>query len=169
MRVTARIVRRDFTPVKSDEVSVRVFRGAAEVLRRKLRYVGDSPGLYTASLGTLAPGTYRVELDAPVAEPILAADNMESVWTEVSVVPADRTEQVELSVNRGLMGALAGQSGGVVTSPARAHRVREAFGEGIEIRREGRDYSIWDSWPLLMLIVTIAAAEWIVRKRAGLP
>jgi len=169
VRVTARIVRRDFTPVRSDEVAVRVFKGPDEALRRKLEYVPDSPGLYTASLGTLAPGTYRVELDAPVAEPILAADNMEKVWTEVSVAPADRTEQVELSSDRGLMGAIAGQSGGMVTEPARAHRVREAFGGGTEVRREGRDYSIWDSWPLLVLIVTIAAAEWIIRKRAGLP
>jgi len=168
--VTVKIVREDFSPVKSDEVAVNVFADGKKerVLRKKLTYVPDSPGIYTADLGMLPSGSYRAELDAPVAKDLLARDNVEKIAASFSVDPSAPAEQIELSANRGLLNRLATLTGGMMTEPSQAHELLEIFGKNKRVSRQPRQYPLWDCWPLLVLIVLIAAAEWIVRKKVGL-
>ena len=167
--VRAKIVREDFTPVQTDQVAVNVFQNDKLVLRKKLEYVGDSPGVYTANLGDLPSGGYRVELDAPVAKSLLARDNIDKVGTGFSVDPAAApVEQIELSANRGLLGRLAELTGGVVVDPPQADDIDAVLDNGQQIERQRKQYVLWDSWPLLVLMVLIATGEWLVRKKVGL-
>ncbi len=168
VRVRARIAKKDFTPVVSEDVAVSVFSGDQVVLRRRMQYVENSPGMYSVDLGALAPGTYRVELDAPAAQPILIQDNVQKVATEFTVEPSMPAEQAELAPDRGLLGRLAGLTGGVVADPARADRVLASLGKPTEIEIEHHEYVIWDSWPMLVLIVLLATGEWLLRKKVGL-
>jgi len=168
VRVRAKIVQVDLAPVVSENVAVKVFAGDRLVLRRKLEYRPDSPGLYEAELPAFASGTYRVELEAPEAEPILAADKVKKVVAEFSVDPVSSAEELELSADRGLLRRLANLTGGVVVEPHQAHEVTAALGPKSLIRRERREYRLWDSWPLLVLVVLVAAVEWTLRKRVGL-
>ena len=49
-----------------------------------------------------------------------------------------------------------------------AASVLDVLGTNRKVDREHREYVIWHSWPLLVLMVMIAAVEWILRKKAGL-
>jgi len=128
--------------------------------------------MYSSEIGELPTGTYRVELDSPDASAVLAADktaNVQKVWTEFSVDPYTPAEQVQLDADRGLPSRLASLTGGVVVEPAQAQEVQSALGPGTQVLRERQQYVIWDSWPLLVLIVLLATVEWLTRKKVGLP
>jgi len=169
VRVRARLAREDFTPLLGrDDVAVNVFAGPEKVMHQVLTYVPNSPGLYEASLGPLPSGTYRVELDAPAARPILRRQNAETVTTEFSVDPATPAEQVELAPDRGLLSRLAALTGGTVADPAHANRVLDHLGPATEVEVERREYVLWDSLPMLLVIVAVATAEWLLRKKVGL-
>jgi hypothetical protein len=168
IRVRVKIVRADFSPVVSDEVAVNVFADDKRVLRRKLEFVPDSPGIYTADLGELPSGSYRAELDAPVAKPLLERDNVEKVATLFSVDPAAPAEQIELAADRGLLNRLATLSGGIMTEPSQAHELLGALGEEKRVDPRPRQFLLWNSWPLLILIVLVATGEWLLRKKVGL-
>jgi len=168
--VRAKIVQEDFSPLRSDEVRVNVFneKDGSLVLWRKLEFVPDSPGVYIGELTELPSGSFRVELDAPAAKPLLARDNVDKVATVFSIDPAAPTEQIELAADRGLLGRLATLSGGRLVDPPQAAAVMDVLGTDSVVEREHRDYFIWNSWPLLVLMVLVAAVEWILRKKAGL-
>lgn len=168
IRVRVKIVRPDFSPVVSEEVAVNVFAEDKRVLRKKLEFVKDSPGIYTADLGELPSGSYRAELDAPVAKPLLERDNVDKVATLFSVDPAAPAEQIELAADRGLLNRLATLSGGIMVEPYEAHELLDVLGEQERVDPTPRQYPLWNSWPLLILIVLIATGEWLLRKRVGL-
>jgi len=168
VRVRAKIVREDLSPLISDEVAVKVLDGDKLVLRKKLQYVRDSAGMYEADLGVLPSATYQAELDAPVARRLLARDNKEKVTTEFSVDPATSIEQIELTPDRGLLGRLAGLTGGRVSDPPEARRLLAALGESELVLSQRRQVEIWNSWPLLVMMVLLVTGEWLLRKKEGL-
>ena len=88
--------------------------------------------------------------------------------TEFSVDPSAPIEQVELSAETGLPSRLASLSRGVVVAPHEAHRLFDVLKKPKPTETQRRQYSLWDSWPLLILMVLIATAEWLLRKKAGL-
>ena len=171
VRVRAEIVDQDFKPLTSDEVAVKVFGGKDRedlLLRRKLQYVKGSAGVYEADLGVLPGGAYRVVLDAPVAEPVLAHDQVDLVSAEFSVDPTATVELAELAPDRGLLGRLATLTRGVMVEPPNAREVLAGLGPGSVRVSERREFVLWDSWPLLVLMVLVATAEWVLRKKVGL-
>ncbi|MFW6108282.1 MAG: hypothetical protein ACOC8D_00570 [bacterium] len=169
VQVRAKLVQPDYTPVTDAEATALIYRGDKLVLRKKLDYVPNSLGIYSATLGQLPGGTYRYELEAPAAEKLLAAEGVDKVSTEFFVESAIPVEQVELAADRGLLEGLARLTGGRVAEPHRAEDALAALGQGVLKHRERRQWALWDSWPLLVLIVVLAGAEWFLRKRVRLP
>ncbi|HUT34588.1 MAG TPA: hypothetical protein VNE39_13960 [Planctomycetota bacterium] len=168
VRVRAKITQADFTPVESDDVAAVVYLADKPVLRRKMDYVKNSLGLYSADLGKLDGGTYRVELEAPAAKSILASEGADKVATEFFVEPAVPQEQVELAANRGLLERIATLTNGQVADPAHAAEALAALGSPTLVLPDRRQWSLWNSWPLLVLIVALGGTEWFLRKRARL-
>jgi len=168
INVRAKIVEPDYTPVISKEVAVNVTCAGQRVLRKKLKYVSGSPGIYTGELGKLPSGAYRVELDAPAAADVLAAEDVEKVVSVFSVDPAAPIEQAELSGDRGLAGRLAQITGGVVADPHSADRVISVLPPGRLVNHQRRQFVIWNCWPLLVMIIAVATTEWLLRKKVGL-
>jgi hypothetical protein len=164
----AKIQHPDFSPLVANDVAVKVFSGKQLVLRKNLAYTADSPGMYWAELGELPSGTYRLELSAPSAKPMLDQEKVEGVATEFSVDPSTPIEQVELSADRGLLGQIAASSGGVVAELYEAPRVLGALGPGTLVTHEVRQYTLWDCWWFLTIIISLVTAEWLLRKKVGL-
>jgi len=164
----AKIQKQDFSPLVANDVAVKVFSGKQLVLRKNLAYAADSPGLYWAELGELPSGTYRLELSAPSAKPMLDQDKVETVATEFSVDPSTPAEQVELSADRALLGQIASSTGGIVAELYEAPRVLGALGPGTLATHEVRQYTLWDCWWLLTIIISLVTAEWLLRKKVGL-
>ncbi len=168
VRVRARLTQPDLSPVRSDDITAVVYPAAGAPLRQKMEYVANSLGLYSADFGTLEGGTYRVELDGPAVKSLLAAEGAEKVSAEFFVEPAIPQEQVELSANRGLLERVASLTGGAVADPAHPADALAALREPTFTIPDHREWSLWNTWPLLVLIVALAGIEWFIRKRARL-
>ena len=97
VRIQAKLANKDYTPIVSEDVAVKIFAGGEQKLRKPLQYVANSAGMYEADLGDLPSGTYRAELDAPAAQPVLAQDSVTTVSVEFSVDPATPAEQAEIT------------------------------------------------------------------------
>ena len=167
--VRAKLLREDFTPLVSEQVAVRVWSGAKPLTRVPMRYVPDSPGLYTATLEELPAGVYRLELEAPEASDLLAWDGAAKVTMDISVDPGAATEEIELAVNRDLLGRLASLSHqGRVAPVYHARDVLQTLRPPTWEKPGRWQYALWDSWPLLVLFCLLATTEWVLRKRAGL-
>jgi len=72
-----------------------------------------------------------------------------------------------LSADRSVVSSLSADRGDVV-DPAGSYGFIPMFREPTFERVKKMDYSIWDCWPLLGLIVVVATCEWVIRKKAGL-
>ncbi len=170
VKVMAKVVNETFAPIEGAEAVVRVFCGEDNTLRltRTLDPIADSAGRFEAHLGDLPSGAYRVELDVPEAKALLAADDVDTVSAEFTVDPVRSGEMVELAPDRGMLAALAGLSGGVVVDPSRAGDVLASFGPGSRREVDRHEFVIWDSWPLFVVMVLMATAEWLLRKKVGL-
>jgi hypothetical protein len=153
----------------TNEAAVTVRRDGVLVLRRKLEYIGDLPGMYSAELGELPSGSYTVELEGPEVRAALAADGLDGLSTSFSVDPAASTEVVELSADATLPGTIAEMTGGVAVPAWKAAEIPAVLRPAEFTVEERADYDLWSSWPLLAALLGLATAEWILRKRVGLP
>jgi len=169
IEVRAKLLRQDYSPVHTDDVFINVYRDKDLVLRRKLEAQPDSPGIYSTDLSGLPVGPYRVELDSPtVTRDLLPRDNLSRVESTFSVDRALSQEEAELTADRGLLGQLATLSGGLVAEPLQAGEIADLLGSRKIVEPERREFRLWNSWPLLVLVVLVAAAEWLLRKKEGL-
>jgi hypothetical protein len=170
IQARAKLVRNDFSPVTDADAMAAVYAGETLVTRKRLDYVPHSLGIYSADLGELPGGTYRLELEGKQVDDLLAAEGgADSVSTDFFVESAVPAEQVELTADRGLLEQLASLTGGIVVDPPRAADVLDALGSPIVTHRERSQWSLWDTWPLIVLAVLLAGTEWFLRKRARLP
>ena len=171
--IQAQIRGADFAPIRDEDAFVTVYDEAnRQVLRTRLAYVADSAGRYRAELPPLESGLYKVELDSPQARAILAADpawQADAVRTELAVMSASPVEQIALAAEPATVGRVAALTGGRVVAPDEAGELAGLLGRPSEVHYETGDYRIWDSWPLLAAFLILAGAEWLIRKKAGLP
>ena len=169
VRVRARLTREDHAPVVGDDVRVNVYDGTQLVLQRKLDYVPNSAGIYEATLDALSAGRqYRIELGGDEVAKLLTGEAVKRVETQIMVTERRSAELLELSADRSVLDRLARLSGGVVAEPREAGGLPERFGSGTEEITERRPYLIWNSWPLLIIMVLIVTVEWVFRKKVGL-
>jgi hypothetical protein len=169
IKIRARLMRRDYAPMNDARAAVNVFNGDRRILRKALQYVPDSAGVYATGLGTLPVGDYRVELDSSDAEDILKDDNLNTVSCRFSVTAAFPFELAELAADRGLLTRIASLTGGKVVEPAQLNEMTDEFGPPTVTIRERRQYDLWNSWWLFAMLIAMAGAEWLIRKKVSLP
>ncbi len=153
--------------------ALRVIRrkGPAEeaVVTIPLSRIDGRPRDLEAKLRDLPPGEYAVELVIPeLGEQSLdAAGKPLRAGVRVSV-PESR-EWADLSPNRALLDEIAKQSGGRVFEAADAAHVAEAIEAQTATRTVRAETKLWQSWPVLAVLLTLLSLEWIARKWAALP
>ncbi len=170
VRVRARLLDAGDSPLVTDRVGVNLFdEDGKSVLRTGLHPLTGSPGTYAAEFEPPPGGVYRLELDAPAVQERLEAEGVEKVAMDISVDPAADREQIELKPDFSLARRMAEASGGVAVGAHLAERVTDVLGEPEIVRVQRRDYSLWDSWPALIIVIGVATAEWLIRKKEHLP
>jgi len=174
--LAAKILDMDFDPLNekdSRQVEAKIFKDDKQVRQAKLTPVSGPLGRFEADLGELGikygEGDYRAELHSPAVKAILSAEGKQNV-VSVRFRVADKVpdEQKYLACDPAVPQELARASNGSVTAPHELPALADAFGAGVQTQVEHRQYTVWDSWVVLMLIVAAATAEWILRKRVGL-
>ena len=73
-----------------------------------------------------------------------------------------------MSADRAALENLAALTGGLATGPFDAVRVLERLGPPSEVQTTPVRIILWNTWPLLGLLVVLLTSEWVVRKRRGL-
>jgi len=172
--VKARLVDEKGDEVQSDKVTAAVYFEDRLITTKRMNYVPDSVGRYEATLGSMPfSGAFRIELTGKLVQALLENESTEKVSTEVVVGDAERTSELfELAASREIPLRLASLSqGGIkgaVFYPEDADDVTQRFGPPTKPYTESQDYSLWDSWWLLVLCVVVVSSEWTLRKKVGL-
>lgn len=172
IKISARLLQADYSSLMSSDVAVTVHReGREDALQRvSLQHVTGSAGMYAGHLAPMPSGQYVIRLHCPQAQEMLASrGEQDSVELPIVVEDTVSQELVELSSDPGVMSMLASQTGGVVVGPSQAREVLSALGEKELKHVERRQWTLWDSWGLLALFAGAASAEWLARKKVGLP
>jgi len=168
VRVTVRLLGRDYQPLAKGQVSLVVKRGAdpnkAEKVQATKLEVGED-GTQVVELGggdgRLGPGVYRVEGHATIAGRQVDASDIFLVrenGTELDRPVGDKStlEAIAQATGGRALGAIDELPRGLAFDPPRIVRVD---------RRT--DVELWSRPGLLILVVGLLGLEWLLRQRSG--
>ena len=169
--VKAKITDAQLEPIIDPEAQLKVYQGERLVTTKQLQADPESGGMYQLQLNQL-PGTgpFRLVLDSPQAAEVLAAAGEEAVETAITVLSpqVNAKELLEPTADREALAHLTHLSGGNVVEADQAAAVLDFFGTGTRRYTEQTRQTLWDTWPLLAVMVLLLTAEWVIRKRGGL-
>lgn len=171
IRITAKILGREREPFTGTGVSVALYRGAQRLQHRPLTYQPGSNGMFEGELAPLAvEGNYRLVLEGEPAQKAAQLSGLDSVETELRVVTThDSLELSELTADPDFLASTASLTRGSLAPLSNPHAVLPAFGAPKETLQERHDYHLWDTFPLLLLFLSLLTLEWLLRRGAGLP
>lgn len=128
-----------------------------------LRASSIEPRLFEGIAPALAPGLYAVTLDVP-EKPGMPTDA-----AALEIAGETSPERVELAASREAVEHLAGTTGGKVYSEGEALQLPKAIESRTQPRTRVEATPLWDRPISLIVFFALLAAEWALRKRAGLP
>lgn len=155
VRIMTRLRDGDLNPIIDQNPVAEVTHESGEVIQVPLKFRENSNGLYESLAGPFRkPGTYEVKVN-------------DEVITNFRVVGArSAVELSETTLNQALLDSIAKTSGGRVFDGEGA--LADLFLRGDETRSELRETSLWDIWPVFLLLALCLTAEWVIRRRGGL-
>ena len=164
IRVTVRLLGRDYQPLAGGDVQVAVKRGAdpahAEQVQHSTIKVGED-GTAVYELGGLSPGVYRVEGHAQIAGRAVDA-------TDIFLVRENGTELDRPVGDRATLEAIASATGGRALGTIDELPSDLAFDPPRIVRVDRRtDVELWSRPGLLILVVGLLGLEWLLRQRSG--
>lgn len=161
VRLRARFVDERAAPPSDDGVTLVLERDGGG--RRNVTLARDATdrGLFTASVGQLAEGKYRVGL----LRPALEAPPAPAAFT----ITAPPGEQARLAMDGTDLRAAAKRSDGRFYTLRDVGTLLDDLPPGRQVRIESLPAEpLWNRWPLAALFVVLLTAEWILRKRLGM-
>jgi len=155
VQIMTRLRDGDLNPIVDANLIAEVTHESGEVTQVPLKYRENSNGIHESLAGPFRePGLYEVKV-------------RDEVITSFRVVGArSAIELSETTLNQPLLDSIAKMSGGRVFEGEGA--LADLFLKGDETRTELRETSLWDIWPVLLLLAILLTAEWVIRRRGGL-
>lgn len=155
VQIMTRLRDGDLNPIVDQNLIAEVTHESGEVTQVPLKYRENSNGIHESLAGPFRePGLYEVKV-------------RDEVITSFRVVGArSAIELSETTLNQPLLDSIAKMSGGRVFEGEGA--LADLFLKGDETRTELRETSLWDIWPVLLLLAILLTAEWVIRRRGGL-
>ncbi len=124
-------------------------------------------GIATGSVrNTSQPGDYSIRATASSPE-----GNSQMKTATARFLVFDQNLELDNPVaDPTLLGSIAGLTGGTSVPPEMLPNLLEELAEKAEMLTEKREtkLTLYDSWPMLILLCFVLASEWFVRKRVGL-
>lgn len=169
VRVTARLLGRDYQPTPGGTVSLVVKRGAdparaEQIATAKLTVGDDGTAVYELARGdgaTVVPGVYRIEARAKIAgREVEAAD--------IFLVREGGSELDRPVGDPGMLEAIATATNGTALGAVSALPSGLAFDQPRVVRVDRRtDIELWSRPGLLLLVIGLLGLEWLLRQRSG--
>lgn len=129
----------------------------------QLQPVPDSGGLYRGILQNIGAGVHsiKVKVESPDFEGV--EENLQVIAREVT-----GQEGVELSRDSGRLAAMANAGAGRSLDILDAPQLFKDLSGQSKQRAIEKSYELWSSYPALLLVVALLAAEWLLRKKMGM-
>jgi hypothetical protein len=171
VRVLARLLDPEGAPVAADDLVAGVYRGGTLVQRVPLAYRRDSHGIHEGSFPAPGdPSDLALKLEGRTVNRLREATGDAPFEMGLLVrAPSLTAERGRLAAEPALPARLARQTGGRAHGPAARPEDVLAFGPPVREEVTRMEISLWDTWFYLFLIVGMATAEWLIRRRGGLP
>ncbi len=128
-----------------------------------MRFEARGAGAYEARLEDLAPGRWNVRVSASRGGRALGSATGEFGVDRFSL------ELARTRPDSATLAAVAEASGGRATRDAAAESWARALGSRALARGRTVSLRLWESPWVFALVVALLSAEWIVRRRRGLP
>jgi uncharacterized membrane protein len=164
VRVTVRLLGRDYQPLAGGNVSLAIKRGAdpahaEQVAEAKIKVADDGTAVH--ELGGLGPGVYRVEGHAEIAGRGVDA-------SDIFLVRENGTELDRPVGDPATLQAIATATGGTALGTIDELPRQLAFDPPRIVRVDRRaDVELWSRPGLLILVVGLLGLEWLLRQRSG--
>jgi uncharacterized membrane protein len=164
VRVTVRLLGRDYQPLANGKVSLVVKRGAdpatAEQVATAQVQVGDD-GTAVYEVGGLPPGVYRV-----IGKATIGGKDVDA--TDILLVRENGTELDHPVGDLGTLELIAKATGGSALGAIDELPQGLAFDPPRIVRVDRRtDVELWSRPGLLLLVVGLLGLEWLLRQRSG--
>lgn len=151
-------------PAEQRQATVEVFAGTNKIEELALTSDPQRPLLSLGVLSSLPPGDYRLKLLAPQAN--LGTEALEA---PVTVAQTPTIELADLMPNEPLLQEIAETSGGQFYRPGEADQIPQQLPIFQVITSIPQQQPLWDRWPTYCLLGLLLTAEWVIRRRNGLP
>jgi hypothetical protein len=163
--VTARVKALDelYEPALGADARLTVTRPDGKASETSLVPDAARPGEFETKLVFEELGRHALEASAALGGKPLGTDRV-----AVSVRPSAR-EFESPEADRGLLRRIAERTGGKFYELAEADRLPEDLGDVVAALKRHEDHPLWASWWVWAALAALLAAEWLLRKRAGLP
>jgi len=168
--VMVKIQDNDFKPVHDGTFHLTIYSGDKKIRRRQLRYKEGSAGLYEVTFDRFTDaGRYTAQLDNVQLNELGVVKSGEKVSTEFLIVSAKAPIEIsELAARDDILKRISDLTRGKKASVLGAKNFIQKFGEGNKFIEINKDTPLWDSFAILILLLSLVSAEWIVRKLGGL-
>jgi hypothetical protein len=162
MKLTAEVVDPAFAEVNDAQVIAQIKAPSGRTTEVPLEWTVSRDGEYRGSFVPDEAGVYEVKATAD--------RNQQNLGTSVmhARASAGDAEYFDAAMRASLLNRIAEETGGHFFTPASAAALPEAIsysGRGVTVVEE-RD--LWDMPIVLMLMLTLVAAEWGFRRKRGL-
>jgi hypothetical protein len=121
----------------------------------------------TGKIRELAPGKYAVEL--VIDDWVNSLQETPTPRSAFEVLPPDNEELTELSADMPLLEEIAKSTGGKVYTPDKVNELLEKLSAQVAKVESASRHPARKSWITLVVVLGLLAAEWGLRKWAGLP
>ncbi len=162
IRFDGQIYDENYRPVEQADLSVTVRSEQEGAEARQLDLSSTGQGRYAGRLQFLPAGAYSFEATAALNGLPMGADRGGFVVGEAGA-EFERTR-----MNRTLLVQLAEMTGGKFYLPSETERLADEVDLDEIIVQEARTSTLWDHPAVMMLLVGLLAAEWLVRRYAGM-
>lgn len=169
--ITVRLRDAYLNPVVDPSLRAEISRDGKIVATIPLAAVEGSNGLHEGKAAPIrSPGMHTVRIVGKQSDTLLVADGKDSLSTTFRVVGArGPVELADTTLDRPLLEEAATASGGRVVEPADVASLLPLFlTEGAK-REEIRETPLWDNAVVFAALALVLAAEWWLRRSAGLP
>ncbi|MFA7005610.1 MAG: hypothetical protein WC429_16320, partial [Verrucomicrobiia bacterium] len=163
VKVEARVLGADFSPLNDSEVTAIVFKDNQPLRRVRMEHVAGSGGLYRCAINDLPRAEYSLRLEVPALPQKLS---QAAALFGVRDLPSQETQAV--AMNEPLLKEMAALTGGKFLRLNDASRLPDEL-KFLERREKvSLELELWDTPWWFAVFCTLIITEWSLRKWNGL-